>query len=76
MKVDAKWLNGIGSSWPCRSFTNPDSKQIIRYTHSVSINVLVNHELNPIAFLIKSNKLILVEYVFLVISGHFQYSVT
>ena len=51
MKVDAKWFYGIATLRPCKSFTNRDSKQIIRYTHSVSNNVLVNHQLNPIAFL-------------------------
>ena len=51
MKVDAKWFYGIASSQLCRSFTNQDGKQIIRYAHSVSINVLVNHQLNPIASL-------------------------
>ena len=51
MKVDVKWFYGIASSRPCRSLTNHDSKQIIRYTHNVSINALVNHQLNLIAFL-------------------------
>ena len=51
MKVDAKWFHGMTSSRPFRSFTKQDSEQIIRYTHSVSIAVLVNYQVNPIAFL-------------------------
>ena len=66
MKVDAKWFCGMASSRPYRSFTKQDSEQIIRYTHSVSITVLVDYQLNPIAILSWKLQADLDEYVFLI----------